>query len=74
MHNMERKNTTEQLQKALIEAAKQFPRKKGIQRFELMLERWEAEGKLLKSEYSFPPIDTIGRRMYADLRTQWERD
>ena len=71
---MEKKTTTEQLQEVLVETAKQFPRNEGIQRFELMLERWEAEGKLVKGEYSLPPIDTIGRRMYADLRFQLERD
>ena len=71
---MEKKTTTEQLQEVLVEAAKQFPHNDGIQRFEVMLERWEAEGKLVKGEYSLPPIDTIGRRMYADLRVQLERE
>ena len=71
---MEKKTTTEQLQEVLLVAAKQFPRNEEIQRFALMLERWEAEGKLVKGEYSLPPIDTIGRRMYADLRDVLERE
>lgn len=65
---MNKKSTTEQLQEALREASKRFEGDSDrIQALREKVKRLEAEGKLEKGEYSLPPIDTIGRRLYASL-------
>lgn len=65
---MSQKSTTEQLQEVLREGGKQFEgASERLERIREKVNRLEAEGKMEKGEYSLPPLDTIGRRMYGSL-------
>lgn len=65
---MSRKSTTEQLQEVLHEGIKRFEvASERLERIREKVRRLEAEGKLEKGEYSLPPLDTIGRRIYGSF-------
>lgn len=70
---MGNKNTTQQLQQVLVEEAKRRATEPQGSRLTGMIERLEQEGKIVKGEYSLPPMDTIGRRMHGELRSQADK-
>ena len=60
-------NTADELEKILLQNKEQFETP-DLRRFQDLMQQMQVLGLVIKQDYSIPPIDTLGKKLYESFR------